>query len=1105
MGFRGSLESINLADIFQNLAMNQQSGTLTLTAEDRIRYVYFSKGEVKFVSAGHKTDLPLLAILRGRRLIDDEAVRSVEEYVATAGCGIPQGLTETGTLKREPIDEILRYIIEESVYDLFGWETAVFEFNEGPPDENVFDTTASSEIRMSTSNLIMEAARRIDDWAKIRRVIPTTSEVFVLDAAGLEAFKASEMFGGNEAIVIDLVDGTRDIEDVCRESWFSRFDVCQTLLMLLQYHAVRSASRKDLTDAVAACRERGDTPQVIKLYERLLSLYPQDGTIRRELALACASAGQKDKAANHYNALAESVMQAGNAVEAMVLYRQILEWVPRHPPSRRKLAAAAEKEGRTEEAVEHYRVLAEFHIAHDQFEAVRDACVRALDLRPDDAELRHTLARAFLGLGDKPAAIAELTRLADRLREQGESRRAADMYRRILSIDANRPDIKEKLAKVIMSEDARTRRNRMLAVAVVAAAVIGAAVAGAYVRDRMIYSAFQKEAEEVRQLNLGTSENDKEINDAIQRIRGRAELFTFFFNKMRTEGDEEVQNLRDQIEHLRAVADKKRQERQKSEDDQVSQYEEQCKAGDLEGALKTIERFLKQDISLERRTMADNARKEIWKELSVIRAFREEQETGWRNDIKAERRAKIEFFNKYPNSPDARKIKIPLRVVTDPPGCSIQIVNALKENAKPEDAGLSPVVIYHAPGAVINIFAEHKGYFGEPRHVTTDRQDSEEISLSLRRLHLQKSDIRGHVTAPLVAADGKIIVCLQGANGVDVAALMAGDINRASPWKLTLSKFNFDAIQAQPVLFHPRGLSPAEDPAETQIIVAAGQRIYALKLTDGQTVWTYPGQGKFNDAPAIAKVALMRNEYYAFVAGQDRQIHCVSLTTHTEAEGWTKIWHKQHITSGVAAGSRYIYAANANQCIIAYNIATGETEGSWNLSSIADVTPVLSPDEKTLWVAAQNGVLYSLNADNPAVPKVEMALRTGAAIQSAPVLDAAAHMVFVTSKDGKCYALDTETHRTWSAPEENFGPITGGPCVTPARVYVATERERGGGVIIAIDRATGKTLWTYKAEAESTTFRATPAFYQNILYVAGTDGTIYTFDESDAASAPGGK
>ncbi len=42
MGFKGSLESINLADIFQNLAMNRQSGTLRVedASRGRIKSIY---------------------------------------------------------------------------------------------------------------------------------------------------------------------------------------------------------------------------------------------------------------------------------------------------------------------------------------------------------------------------------------------------------------------------------------------------------------------------------------------------------------------------------------------------------------------------------------------------------------------------------------------------------------------------------------------------------------------------------------------------------------------------------------------------------------------------------------------------------------------------------------------------------------------------------------------------------------------------------------------------------------------------------------------------------------------------------------------------------
>ncbi len=50
MGFKGTLDSINLADIFQNLAMNQQTGTLRVQNRNEFKCIYFDRGGIRYLS-----------------------------------------------------------------------------------------------------------------------------------------------------------------------------------------------------------------------------------------------------------------------------------------------------------------------------------------------------------------------------------------------------------------------------------------------------------------------------------------------------------------------------------------------------------------------------------------------------------------------------------------------------------------------------------------------------------------------------------------------------------------------------------------------------------------------------------------------------------------------------------------------------------------------------------------------------------------------------------------------------------------------------------------------------------------------------------------------
>ena len=133
MGFSGSLESINLADIFQNLAMNRQSGTLNVSDRDRTKCIYFDGGEVRFLSHGKRKNILLGEMLIGRGLATRPQVDAALAEQKASNRLLGEVIVELGIVSRTDIDNLVRFQIEEEIYDLFGWEHASFEFVDGGP------------------------------------------------------------------------------------------------------------------------------------------------------------------------------------------------------------------------------------------------------------------------------------------------------------------------------------------------------------------------------------------------------------------------------------------------------------------------------------------------------------------------------------------------------------------------------------------------------------------------------------------------------------------------------------------------------------------------------------------------------------------------------------------------------------------------------------------------------------------------------------------------------------------------------------------------------------------------------------------------------------
>lgn len=112
----------------------------------------------------------------------------------------------------------------EAVYDIASWDNGEFVFTSGvePPEKTITD---------SNNQLLMEAARRQDEWRLLSQKIGSMDQVPALGEP--EDPSASVTFSAQEWAVIRLIDGQRSITDIAHVWDSSPFDVCKVLYGLI--------------------------------------------------------------------------------------------------------------------------------------------------------------------------------------------------------------------------------------------------------------------------------------------------------------------------------------------------------------------------------------------------------------------------------------------------------------------------------------------------------------------------------------------------------------------------------------------------------------------------------------------------------------------------------------------------------------------------------------------------------------------------------------------------------------------------------------------------------------------------------------------------------
>ena len=191
MAIRGSLNEASLPDVLQLLAMGNKTGTLTLSVPGSGGTICFDRGRICFASVNARA---------------------------------------TGT--------------EDSVFVMFKWNDGSFSFEPGietPPDARL--------VSLDPQELLLEGARRVDEWSLIERKIPSFDAVFTLDRQQL--LRNRMTFTDEQQTLLPLIDGYRDVHELMRVARMGEFDVGKALFGLLSGGFLIAVGKRDAGSAIA--------------------------------------------------------------------------------------------------------------------------------------------------------------------------------------------------------------------------------------------------------------------------------------------------------------------------------------------------------------------------------------------------------------------------------------------------------------------------------------------------------------------------------------------------------------------------------------------------------------------------------------------------------------------------------------------------------------------------------------------------------------------------------------------------------------------------------------------------------------------------------------
>jgi tetratricopeptide (TPR) repeat protein len=308
MAIEGPLAELSIQDVLQLLELAHKTGVLTVRS-DRLNdeaICHFIRGAIVFAVRRRSTRRLGQLLIRAGRLTQRELDRALEIQRTDPTRRLAEILLEMGSVGEEELERQLRFQMEETIYEIMAWDEGYFKFEE---KAELGEQRLLARVRVES--LLMEGARRIDEWARLESKVPSPEAVPAL-AEGNEREMTPLELRSEEWEVLAEIDGDRDIRQLAADLGRSAFDVAKTIYGLVSTGVLEVTERQGRipelelqrsVGEVATLLEAGRAEEAQKLASQLESSYPE----RAELAVL---SGRTLLAQNRMRAATESFSRA---------------------------------------------------------------------------------------------------------------------------------------------------------------------------------------------------------------------------------------------------------------------------------------------------------------------------------------------------------------------------------------------------------------------------------------------------------------------------------------------------------------------------------------------------------------------------------------------------------------------------------------------------------------------------------------------------------------------------------------------------------------------------------------------------------------------------
>jgi len=339
MAIEGPLKELHIHDVFQLLDLARKTGVLCVTSELRQNggMVFFERGAV--VAAEIRSNPHPLGqlLLRAGKVAEGDLARARALQSAGDQRRLGDILVEGGSIGRRELERHVRAQVEEVIFELMSWQEGYFSFEETPSPRSQAEAT----VRIPTEALLMEAARRIDEWARIETRVPHLGVIPRLGDAQQQHGMLD--LAPLEWEVMAAADGRRDVRGIAELLGRSEFEVARTIYGLTSTGVLQLEDPGQRADIA----EGSDVARLVARAEEQLEL----GDAESARLVATEAMHAFPEHAGTHLVLGRTLLAIGQLEAAEEAFLQALQLEPNMAPARRLLGVALVANGRFDDAI----------------------------------------------------------------------------------------------------------------------------------------------------------------------------------------------------------------------------------------------------------------------------------------------------------------------------------------------------------------------------------------------------------------------------------------------------------------------------------------------------------------------------------------------------------------------------------------------------------------------------------------------------------------------------------------------------------------------------------------------------------------------------------